>query len=208
MYQESEHVTICRNCGTDISLTCPCGGTAGTDSAEHVYTGHAVHYCGGRDGACYYHKSLRNGDGREVFGPLPLSTPARVFIGLTPECLKHLTIGGTGRVALYNAPLKCVWTDPEAPVAQPDNEGWYATVHTDAELEYHYRGRTDEGWSEEWWHVYTDCDGRIIMECANDGADCDGRHSSGSKSVWSSKARQWVESRKFYRDHAAEAAGY
>ena len=90
-------------------------------------------------------------------------------------------------------------------------------------LEAGYGGRCDEGWSRSYtaWEL----DGPVVLrEWCEDGADCDGRHSSEGEDVcpidqlaahevpeWCGPAPRmpkWERRRSGQRDYSAEAAGY
>ena len=90
-------------------------------------------------------------------------------------------------------------------------------------LEHYQGGRTDEGWQSTATTWSLDADGRMLRrEITSDGADCDGRLTSGCDSIapadpagfvpmyYTPQLRRpdWRDAGGWQRDQYAEAAGY
>ena len=110
-----------------------------------------------------------------------------------------------------------------------ESRGWVkVTLRPGQVLDHHMGGPDDEGWWAQgvYWHHEGD---HVRREWYTDGADCDGRMSTGGEARcglaelaalpaesrrWSGTtlvypARpQWTPADKWQRDHAAEAMGY
>lgn len=97
------------------------------------------------------------------------------------------------------------------------------TIRPGQTLSHYQGGPTDEGWSSEATTWELDKAGKLLRrESTTDGADCDGRLSSGYDAIALADPAEfmplyyspelsrpdWRDAGGWQRDHTAEAAGY
>lgn len=85
------------------------------------------------------------------------------------------------------------------------------TLRPEQSLSWDHYENHDEGWSST-WTIWRYRDGKLQLEQATDGTDCDGRLSTHVELVAvvpaSGAFPHWDEVNSGQRDYAAEAAGY
>lgn len=97
------------------------------------------------------------------------------------------------------------------------------TLKPGQRLDHYQGGRTDEGWQSTATTWSLDAAGVFLTrEIMSDGADCDGRMTSGCECIAAAdpadfvpmyytpelRRPNWQDVDRYHRDHAAEAAGY
>lgn len=81
------------------------------------------------------------------------------------------------------------------------------SVKSDQVMRWGYRESTDEGWTSGGFTLWVE-DGEILLECWDDGVDCDGRLSHEAVYVYHEDTGYLELRNRSQRDYQAEAAGY